>query len=228
MIKKVLSNIGLSALMDKEELLVHQNKLLKCLICIYDLVFICEDTSNLKIQHIFPEILEYATSIEHIINLYAITSILFFCKSAHQTDFEMYPKILFHATPFMRLFDLHQMDIAKVYQRIEQSKPSSTCLLSEDFLKIAKHGKDILRYFDAFPSMEIETEDSHKKHINLPPKIIAAELIKDTDLNIEVGSYDYYNLLGEILLGSFIHEKRGEDILSVLTAMQSFCGKLFH
>lgn len=235
MIGGILLNIEESASSNGKALPIYQEKLLKCLVCIYDLIFICEDTSSLKIQHLFPEILEHVTSVEHIINIYAIASILFFCKTASQSDFEMYPKILFHGTPFMKFFDIYSMDIAKVYAKCEISDSEVRTELRENFLKIAKHGKEILDYFES--SMEEEEEikaekmDSEEKKpkINyiMPPKLIAQDIMKKHDLKIEFRSYEYYNLLGEILLGCYIHKNYVEDIISVLTAMQSFCGKDF-
>lgn len=231
MIEKILLKIENTAQSDIASLQVHQNKLLKCLVCIYDLIFICEDTSSLKIQHIFPKILEHVSSVEHIINLYAIASILFFCKTASQTDFEMYPKILFHGTPFMKLFDIYGMDIARIYAKCDQEEESQKELTS-NYLKVARHGAEILDYFRNSMEEEINSSDvndlpaNHYKlqHV-LPPKVVMKNIIEKYNIKIEQGSYEYYSLLGEVLLGYYIFKNKPDDIISVLTAIQSFCGK---
>ena len=130
----------------------------------------------------------------------------------------------------MRFFDLYSMDIGQVYN-LSNGSIEAGLELVESYIKVTTYSKEILHYLKEH-FMDIEEDgmqvigQSKEPKIIPPPKHIAIDIIEKNNLNIEAGSYKYYTLLGEILLGLYIHERRADNIVSVLTAIQSFCGTL--
>jgi len=116
----------------------------------------------------------------------------------------------------MKLFDAYSMDLGSIFHLSDLS-PKSIDSITNSYLNIAKYGKTILDFF---------TQEASNLIPDMPIKFLATQIIEKYDLVIEPSSYAYYEFLGEILLGSYIHESRIEDLVSVLTSMQSFCGNI--
>ncbi len=118
----------------------------------------------------------------------------------------------------MKFFDAYSMDLGSIFQLSDLS-PKSVNAITNSYLNIAKYGKIILGFL----------QEEEKNIIpDMPIKFLATQIIEKYSLVIEPSSYAYYELLGEILLGSYIHESRIEDLVSILTSIQSFCGNILY
>ena len=85
--------------------------------------------------------------------------------------------------------------------------------LQDKVQKLFKYGKEVL---EALNNKDLEYA--------IFPKFIADEIIEKNNLSIQAGSHHYYILIAEIVITHYILSNKIEDLIIILTTIQSFFG----
>ena len=220
----------------------------------------CKDLKLIKITPTFLQVLELVSDFDHLANLYANASLNFRRMDLHVDDVGPHTAILFHAFPFMKLFEAYNYDAAWMYnwekgvpyieQKVATSvynvdiqkaasasdKPSpkkivpplsinhndgtdgnSNVSLREDLeekaLQLFTYGKQVLEFLQ-----------TRRFEGPIVPKYVASDLVKKYELEIEAGSHQYFILIAEITICQYILKNNIEELIIILTVIQSFFG----
>jgi len=118
-VSKICSNCfqGLSlAYQNKQNLPeIYKTRLLKCLLTEGDVLKICKDLKTIQINPIFLQVLDYVSNFDHLITLYSNASLNFRRMNLHQKDVGPHNAIIYHALPFMKLFETYDYAAGLMY-----------------------------------------------------------------------------------------------------------------
>ena len=236
----------------------YSNRLLKCLLNEGDILKMCKDLKTIKICPIFLQALDYVSGFDHLITLYSNASLHFRRMNLHPDDVGPHNAIIYHALPFMRLFETYDYAAGLMYNWYRnipdqdftplvhnkrssggkifkaENKPLSPQTMKEKNQRQMDEGKslaedlkekihNILTYGEGV----LEFISNYTSEEEIVPKFIADELIASYNLPIPSGTHQYYILIAEIVIADYVLKNKIEELIIILTTIQSFYGKFF-